>query len=157
MFCPRCATENDAKLSYCRQCGLQMKAVRLALEGQVEEGTAKFTKGYESVASGLVTFAIFLSIAIVTWFFFGSATSITYLLLGLAFGLPQVVKGLKNLSRAYHLLEAGEPPARLPAARPAEAGKALAAPATDPLSARLSDPGSVTDRTTLNLKPPDAG
>ena len=37
MFCPRCGTENDSELSYCRSCGQALSAVRLALEGRVDQ------------------------------------------------------------------------------------------------------------------------
>jgi uncharacterized membrane protein YvbJ len=37
MFCPKCAAENDVDKSYCRQCGQPLAAVRLALEGRVDE------------------------------------------------------------------------------------------------------------------------
>jgi hypothetical protein len=37
MFCPRCGTENDSELSYCRTCGQGLSSVRLALEGHVDQ------------------------------------------------------------------------------------------------------------------------
>lgn len=37
MFCPRCGTENDSELSYCRTCGQPLSSVRLALEGNVDQ------------------------------------------------------------------------------------------------------------------------
>lgn len=166
MFCPRCATENDAKLSYCRQCGLQMKAVRLAFEGHVDEATAAFKKGHEAVASGLLTFSIFLMIAIIAGIFFGGSTMIANVIIGLIFGVPQVVSGLKKLSKVDRLLDSKSEPACLPASHEQSAARLPAAPITDRISSQLPGaqlpnsqlpaPGSVTEHTTLDLKPPDA-
>ena len=37
MFCPRCGTENDSELSYCRTCGQALSSVRLAVAGRVDQ------------------------------------------------------------------------------------------------------------------------
>ena len=37
MFCPQCGAENEKDKSYCRRCGQSLAAVRLALEGRVDE------------------------------------------------------------------------------------------------------------------------
>jgi zinc ribbon protein len=37
MFCPNCGSENDQQKSYCRHCGLPLAAVRLAVDGRVDE------------------------------------------------------------------------------------------------------------------------
>jgi uncharacterized membrane protein YvbJ len=37
MFCPQCGSENNLEKGYCRQCGLSLTAVRLALDGRVQE------------------------------------------------------------------------------------------------------------------------
>lgn len=36
MFCPHCGSENKLE-KYCRQCGLSLTAVRLALDGRIDE------------------------------------------------------------------------------------------------------------------------
>ena len=37
MFCPRCATENNSELKFCRNCGQALASVRLALDGRVDQ------------------------------------------------------------------------------------------------------------------------
>ena len=40
MFCPRCSTENNSELKYCRNCGQNLSSVRLVLEGRVDQAIA---------------------------------------------------------------------------------------------------------------------
>jgi uncharacterized membrane protein YvbJ len=37
MFCPQCGSENNIEKKYCRQCGFSLSAVRLALDGRTDE------------------------------------------------------------------------------------------------------------------------
>ena len=37
MFCPQCGSENNLEKAYCSRCGLALTAVRLALDGRVDE------------------------------------------------------------------------------------------------------------------------
>jgi len=36
MFCPQCGSENNLEKNYCRQCGLTLSTVRLAMDGRVD-------------------------------------------------------------------------------------------------------------------------
>jgi uncharacterized OB-fold protein len=66
MYCPQCGTQNEPKPSYCRQCGQPLIGVQLALDGRVDEATAKFTKAEDLLAGGLLTFAIFVLTGIIS-------------------------------------------------------------------------------------------
>ena len=57
MFCPRCGTENDSELSYCRTCGQALSAVRLALDGRVDQAIATL-KNEQKVAVYRVRLAV---------------------------------------------------------------------------------------------------
>ena len=39
MFCPQCGSDNEAQKNYCRKCGQPLAAVRVAMEGRVDEAT----------------------------------------------------------------------------------------------------------------------
>jgi uncharacterized membrane protein YvbJ len=65
MFCPQCGSENHSEKNYCRQCGQPLAAVRLAVDGRVDEaiktveGDAKLT-GYR-FQIGTACFLILIS------------------------------------------------------------------------------------------------
>jgi uncharacterized membrane protein YvbJ len=67
MFCPGCGSENDAEKKYCRQCGKPLSAVRVALDGRIDEAI-KVVKGEEGnfryrLRIALAVFLILVSIA----------------------------------------------------------------------------------------------
>jgi hypothetical protein len=37
MFCPQCGSENNLEKGYCSRCGLPLTAVRLALDGRIQQ------------------------------------------------------------------------------------------------------------------------
>ena len=155
MYCPQCGDHNETQQSFCRQCGLSLAGVRLAVDGRVDEVMTKFGKAEDLLAGGLLTFAIFFVGAIVSLVIGGTVPFAISLVLGLAICLPLVIKGLVRVDRLGRVLdpkntpsdnlltEAGRPAAELTAARP-----------TDPLVDKLSAPNSITENTTLNLKTP---
>jgi hypothetical protein len=54
MFCPRCSAENNLEQKYCRQCGLQLTAARIALHGGVDEALARYWWGEGLLAGGSI-------------------------------------------------------------------------------------------------------
>ena len=158
MFCPHCGSNNNPDQKFCRQCGKALTAVRLAMEGRVDEALEKLKKGEDSLASGAINLAIFSSIAFLIMFvapyfdgFEGDRWPLINIVLGLAIGLPLIIRGVIRLERARKILEAEDQKSR-PAAEP----KALPeAPITAPTIAARTTPASVTEHTTYELEPPD--
>ena len=154
MFCPRCSAGNKLEQKYCRQCGLPLPAVRLALEGQVGEATAEIKKDYDLLSGGAVTLAIFILVAFVN-FFLSSEKNwavIFNLVLGLLIAAPMIYKGLARLERSIKLIEPQGAPLRPSVNQAAPHTPLPAVPDTDPLALRPSAPGSVAEHTTLDLK-----
>ncbi len=159
MFCPRCSAQNKLEQKYCRQCGLSLPGVRLALEGKIDEAAATIEKDFDKLASGVITFAIFALIALVSSFFSGFNAAIN-LILGLLIAGPMIYRGLKRLDRAIKLIDPkeqkqkqiSEPADHESLSQMAPANAALPpVPDTDPLLS-TPPPGSVAEHTTLNLK-----
>jgi hypothetical protein len=163
MFCPRCGSSNNPDQKFCRQCGNALTAVRLAMEGRVDEAIDGLKKGEDSLASGAINLAIFSSIALLISFlgkffvgFEGDRWPMINILIGLAIGLPLVIRGVIRLERARKILEAedqknranGEivtrPKADLPEA-----------PITAPTITPHTNPASVTEHTTYELEQPN--
>ena len=154
MFCPQCGTQNDARQSYCRQCGQPLSTVRLALEGSADEALAKFKKGSDSVAGGLVTIGIFLINAIIAFLIGGVWPAAIAIVLGLLIALPIIIAGTVRLQRAERLLadrNKSDGPSLGPSGR--RHASLPTAPTTDPLGSNLSLPDSVTEHTTFELHP----
>lgn len=156
MFCPQCATQNEPRQSYCRQCGQRLMSVHLALDGRLDEVTEKFKKAEDLLAGGLLTFAIFVLTGI---FFLALGSLVPFainIILGFAICLPIVLTGLVRVDRVRRLLDPKEEPGNLllePAAAPLAA--LPAARTTDSLDSRLHPPSSVTEHTTLRLETPE--
>lgn len=156
MYCPQCGTQNEPKQSYCRQCGQPLMSVQLALDGRVDEATAKFKKAEDLLAAGLLTFAIFVLTGIISLAIAGLVPFAINIILGFTICLPIVVTGLVRVDRLRRLLDPQERRANLSLEQPAQPLAALpAARTTDPLDSRLPIPGSVTEHTTFSLKTPE--
>ncbi|MCI0337255.1 MAG: zinc-ribbon domain-containing protein [Acidobacteria bacterium] len=161
MFCPRCSAQNRPEQKFCRQCGLSLPAVRLALEGKIDEAAATIEKDFSKLASGAVTLGIFALIALISSFFSGFNAALN-LILGLLIAGPMIYLGLKRLERSIKLIDPKKQaadqikePAHLVTLIQSE-HKDLALPPvpdTDPLRSSHV-PGSVTEQTTLNLEQP---
>lgn len=156
MYCPQCGTQNEPRQSYCRQCGQPLMSVQLALDGRVDEATAKFKKAEDLLAGGLLTFAIFVLTGIVSLLIAGLVPFAINVMLGFVICLPIVITGLVRVDRLRRLLDPEKAPGKLSLE---ESGRPVAvlsaARATDPLDSRLPRPGSVTEHTTFTLRPPD--
>lgn len=167
MFCPRCGAENRREQKFCRQCGLSLPGVRLALEGRLLPGVESLKKDFDTLASGIVTLVIFALIALISVFFDSSTNWSTAgnLILGLLIAGPIIYRGLKRVERAIKLVDPGAAERQLPESAAVKGEIAGAAPDTDPLQAPSSlaapsaappsvAPLSVTEDTTLHLEPP---
>lgn len=159
MFCPKCGTQNKDEQKFCRGCGQSLPAVRMALEGRIEEGLQTLNKDFDKLASGAVTLIIFASIALATSFF-SSGSAIFNLILGLLIAAPMIFIGAKRLQNSIKLLDPKEQPKSLPASSLAALSSVEAQPATlppvpdtDPLGINAV-PSSVAEHTTFHLKQP---
>jgi hypothetical protein len=157
MFCPRCGSENRLEQKYCRQCGMALAAVRLSLEGRVDDAIAELKQIGDRLAGGAVTLGIFALISLVTgylWYWNGAAN----LLIGLLIAGPLIYRGLRHLERVVRLLnpeESREQSEKAFQEHPAGIVAPLpAVPDTDPLEISTTQPDAVTEQTTLRLKPP---
>lgn len=156
MYCPQCGTQNEPRQGYCRQCGQPLMSVQLALDGKVDEATAKFKKAEDVLAAGLLTFAIFVLGGIISLVIGGLAPFAISVILGFTICLPIVVTGLVRVDRLRRLLDPQEGLRNLSLEQSARPVAALpAARTTDPLDSRLPIPGSVTEHTTFSLKSPE--
>ena len=147
MFCPRCATENELEQAYCRQCGLGLSDLRLAIDGIPTASLNRLKSGAHLMNGGIATLAVFMLIAFIISLLGMTqghpvliAVAMINALLGALIGLPLVLAGKVRVSQASRLLSSK-------GSRPAQSLKA----GYESKSNRLP-PGSVTDHTTLNLK-----
>ena len=150
MHCPDCGTLNDAKPRYCRNCGRSLVAIPLALDGRIDEAVARFKKSEDTLAAGLLIFAIFMVGAILALFTQGPRPFSFSVLLGLIVALPFVITGLVRVDRVRRLMEPTGADAKQLGVNK-EMDKALPARSTDRLEIDPELRGSVTDRTTLHL------
>lgn len=154
MFCPRCSTENGSEESYCRKCGLALTDVRLALQGNATESLAKLKSGSHIMNGGIATIAIFMLVAFLISLIgttqghpFLLAVAMINALFGAIVGLPLVLVGTVRVSQASRLLSGEKPTRAIDSQRKRESLNA----GDEFEGNRLPPPGSVTDRTTLDL------
>ena len=155
MFCPRCSIENNLEQKYCRKCGLQLTAARLALQGTVDEALAKYKKGARLLSGGSL-FLILSALAALANIFLNSMPwnygVVINLLIGLTITVPIISIGLLRLRSAQRALQPGDEPARLGGGHP-RGGEELAASTrpADRLFSPAEAPASITDGTTRHL------
>ncbi len=131
-------------------------SVQLALDGKVDEATAKFKQAEDLLAGGLLTFAIFVLSGIISMLIGGLTPFAISVILGFTVCLPIVVTGLVRVDRLRRLLDPKEGPGNLSLEQSSRPVAALsAAPTTDPLNSQLPVRGSVTEHTTFSLKAPE--
>ena len=148
MFCPKCAAENDVDKGYCRQCGQPLAAVRLALEGRIDEaiktveGDRKLT-GYRFRIgiAGLVILASILTILTGFQIGFANIQSASAVLI-------LVALFLWHLSQKYHRV------ARLLDPEDQSLTPKLTSSAREENQLRVGAvaPDSITEQSTLELK-----
>lgn len=108
MFCPRCGTEDGSEQSYCRQCGLSLPAVGLALGGRVDEALSKLKGGSGSLSGGATILVIGLLNALANGYFAAWQSAVVSAVLGSAIGVPLMVVGMARVRHAKRLLTSGE-------------------------------------------------
>ena len=159
MYCPRCSAENDLKQKYCRQCGLQLGPVQLALHGGMEEALTKHKVGEWLLAGG----SIFLVLSVLAAFaniFLNSGPwnygVIINLLIGLIVTVPMITIGMVRLRRARRALQLKDEQGQL-ASDHSQGEKTLAASAhpADRLLSAVEVPDSITEGTTRLLTTPE--
>lgn len=152
MFCPRCSTQNEAKQSYCRQCGQLLSTVQLALEGRADEAIARFRQARSSLSYGLTFLGMFILIGLLT-FLLGGVVPYAVLAIGFVVSLPSILKGIMLLKSVTHLLGASEASSGAIMERnPRSAIQPPATPTIDSIDLSSQGPDSVVVHTTLDLK-----
>lgn len=157
MFCPLCGSENNSEKNYCRQCGLPLSAVRLAVDGRVDEaiktveGDQKLT-GYR-FRIGIASFLILVAIATI---FTGGRIGFSNIQ-SAALILIMMMIFFVLLSRKSHRV------ARLLDAEDQSAAANVTSSFTGrnqlreggPSGPNIVAPDSITEQSTLELKPDD--
>lgn len=156
MFCPLCSTENEAGRGYCRQCGLPLGGVRLAISGRAGEALSRYKQGGGALSAGAVVLAVCVLVAVLNLFLSSEPRNygtLINLLVGLVVALPVIVIGMARVSRAGALLKddgatAGQirGQAEHPTSLPPDA-RTVALPAD-----RSPAGSTVTEQTTLKLR-----
>jgi uncharacterized protein YejL (UPF0352 family) len=154
MFCPGCGTKNLLDQKYCRQCGHQLAAHRMALEGALDESITKLKKGEDLVGIGLIVLGICAINLIITWAIgAGKFGIVINAFTALLIALPLILIGLYRIDRARRRMDPAEQAKRQALENTTQPSLKLnAAPVTD-RSISAAAP-SVTEDTTLSLNPP---
>jgi hypothetical protein len=159
MFCPRCSDENNLEQKYCRQCGLQLTAARIALHGGVDEALARYWWGEGLVAGGSIFLLLSVLVALANIFLNSGPWNyavIINLLIGLIVTVPMITIGMVRLRRARRALQLKDEQGQL-ASGHAQDEKTLAASAhrADRLLSAVELPTSITEGTTRHLTTPE--
>lgn len=154
MFCPQCGAEEHPDQNYCRQCKLALSAVRLAMEGRVDEALKKLKEGESTLRKGFIIFGILILATIIAAIRSGPfeiavwplTFQITHwwvaLICSILFGIPVILVGLARLLHAKRLLDPRHQKNSLAVGGTGHEGKPL-----------HSAPRTLTENTTLELKP----
>src|ERR1041385_9031692 len=107
MFCPRCSTDNNLEQKYCRKCGLQLTAARMALQGTIDEALVKYKRGARLVSGGSLFLILSALVALVNVFLNSMPWNygvIINLVIGLTVTVPIISAGLMRLRSAQRAL-----------------------------------------------------
>ena len=156
MFCPRCGTDNNPELRYCRNCGQALSSVLLALEGRVDQAITTLRSEQKlSVHRVRIVVSIFLILtALATlftggWIGFANIASVAVLLIITLIFFLQLALRARRVAR---LLSPEVEPKDLRFDQMATGGGTLPESKTNALNVPLTEtPMSVAERTTLKL------
>lgn len=153
MFCPRCATENQKEQRYCRQCGLTLPSVKLALEGHVDEAIEKLKKSKTALEWGFIILIIGLLNAGINLLLHAWQSAIFSGVIGLLVGKVLILIALLRIWRADKLLNLTEKKDEQKVlAQPERDESALPpAPITEELRRTPAPAPSVVENTTIKL------
>lgn len=156
MFCPRCATENKKEQRYCRQCGLPLPAVRLALDGQVDEAIQKYKKSETALGCGIVILLIGGVNAAINGFLGAWQSAIFSAAFGFLLSVIFLIAGMSRVGKANKLLKTTEKKVEpeTPALNQSDYAAATLPPApiTEEIRQTPAPPPSVIENTTIKLK-----
>jgi hypothetical protein len=117
------------------------------MDGKIDKAFAKYEKGYDSLIGGLLTFAIFLAIGLISLIFLKPWVMVADVIIGLVISLPFILKGMRQIDSGAKLMEPKDH-------RELSGVKAEELPAAHFMADPLA-PGSVTEGTTRELVPKD--
>jgi hypothetical protein len=156
MFCPRCATENRKEQRYCRQCGLTLTSIRLALDGQVDEAIQKYKKSESTLDWGFIILLIGGLNAGINAFLHAWPVVIFSGVMGFVVGITLILIGLSRMGYAGKILNPPEkkiePDAHALNHSEYAATSLPPAPVTEELKETPAPPASVVENTTIKLK-----
>jgi hypothetical protein len=138
---------------YCRQCGLPLPSVKLALEGHVDEAVAKLKKSKTALEWGFIIVLLGLLNAGINLLLHAWQPAIFSGLVGLLIGKTLILIALFRIWSANKLLNPAEKKED-PRLNQPERGEATLPPApiTEELKRTPSFPPSVVENTTIKLK-----
>src|SRR5262245_16992590 len=167
MFCPRCSAQNRSEQKFCRNCGLSLPSVRLALEGKVDEAAAELKRSSDKLRPAAWTMGFFILAALGNAVFGSEWGAVINLVLGALITSGWFYKGFKQMDRVLNTLEGKElgqsvdsaiasTNKSISQAEPTSQAEfsLLAVPDTDPLLAPPAA-GSIAEHTTFELKKPE--
>lgn len=151
MFCPKCGTENLLEQKFCRRCGHQLSAHRLALEGGVEDGLSNIKKSTKLLGSGIIILMLCIVNLLAIWIVGADKISIIFhSILGLVVALPLILLGLARVSSAERILNPKDSAGNKITSQPGNEALKPSDAVTDRSIAE-----SVTEHTTLKLETPE--
>ena len=150
MFCPQCSAANSLEQHFCRQCGLSLPSVRLALEGRVDEALRKFKKSRNAIDWGLIIFLIGIVNAAVNAYFAAWQSAGFSAASGLLIGLSLMIAGSVHARRAEKILRTTTETDK-PSLDKSQQEKPALPSATNALDSSLSTRNSITEGSTLKL------
>ena len=162
MFCPRCSAENGLEQKYCRQCGLQLTAARIALQGVVDEALNRQKKGANLISGGSIFLILSVMAALANILLNSGPWNygvVINLLVGLLITVPMIVIGTVRLRRAQRTLQPKDDERGQLESDSSRGMETLAASAhpTGRLLSPAEAPDSITEWTTRHLTTRERG
>ena len=155
MFCPQCGSENDVDKRYCRSCGQELSAVRLALDGRVE-AAIKMSEGERRptphrIRVGLAIFAMAIGIATIIS---GGSIGFSNIQSAAVVLILMMVFFIYTSRKTHRIARALDVEPQTPELKRTDSGPVSMATGNQTALKPAPD-GSVTDQETLKLRTPD--